>query len=266
VRPDSWEKTFRHNKDRSNPYDHPVFFAFGKYHKFLTIEEASVATPEERISSIWPFIVKQSIIFLGTLHTRELVNFDADDVLLEIWIELRQKDCKWDPAIGSYISFCGKLIHHLFIRLRERSRTVESPRNTNCRIKEYMAIEQEGRRLSQVRAKNQRDIRRTVGGTSHMGMFVPEQEGGEPPDRDFLHEENVHLGDEGLRESLARLSPCEAAVLGRLHGLWGSPVLSVFETARELGKTTRAVRQIYELACAHVRDYLESEFHPAASG
>jgi len=250
------------SRGRTSPADYPVFFAFGRYHKFLSLDEARAATPEERITSIWPFVVKQATLFIASLHARELANFDADDILLEVWIELRQKDCKWDPAIGSYCSFAGKIIRHLFLRLRERSRTVESPRNTTCRLSEYQQLDEAGAAISPVRRKNWSDISRTISGTARMGEQAPERASRGGPEEECLDAEHAFVFSDAVKQALAQLSPTAARVLGRLHGLWGNPVHTVAEVARELGKSPEQVRKIRDAANQCVRDYLESEFHP----
>lgn len=254
----------RESYSRISPKDHPVFFVFGHYHRFLNLDEASSATPEERITSVWPFVVKQVSAFISSLHQRELVNFDADDVLIEVWIELRQKDCKWDPRIGTYISFAGKIIHHLFVRIRERSRTVESPRNATCRLKECISLLQSGKNLTEARSKNRNDILRTINGTSLMGEVVPEYEHHSSPESDCLGQEHEIILEDAVKRSVSALSPLEAFVLGRLHGLWGNESQTLDQVAKSLRKTHKEVARIRDKAYKSMRDFLESEFHASS--
>ena len=54
----------------------PALFAFGDHHQFLDDDGAVAATPEARIRSIWPFIVRRVLAFQRTLKARERVNFE----------------------------------------------------------------------------------------------------------------------------------------------------------------------------------------------
>jgi hypothetical protein len=247
----------------SNPKEYPVFVAFGRYHRFLSAEEARNATPEERIQSVWPAITRQVNQFVASLHQRELACFDPDDILLECWIELRQKDAKWVPEKGAYLSFSCKLVHHLFVRIRERARTVESPRNASCKLAESRTDEISGR-LSRTRTKGMHDIDRTISGTIHIGIDIPDEPDERDPPSFWINKEESAVSSEGIRQVIEQLGPRKAMVLGRLFGLWGQPQCSVSELATELGKTTEQIRKLRNSAYRMARSYLESEFHPAA--
>ncbi len=249
--------------DRSpvSPDEHPLFFAFGRLHDFLTAEEAATRTPEERIQSIWPFIINQARRFADSLHPRERCNNDAEDAISEIWLALRERDHKWDPAKGEYISFAGPIIHNCLYRLREESRTVPSPRNTSCRLRSYREADEMGT-LSEAQAKTREDIHRTISGTCHF-------EGADPalPARTTVAEEvetNEHyeLHAEAMRQAVESLTLSEAAIVGFIHGLWGNEKKPISQIARESGRTSDQVRRIKHRAYSKILEFLEVTRHP----
>src|SRR5690242_14949755 len=63
----------------------PVLAAFGDERAaFLDNEQAAAATRDDRIRSVWAFVIRQASAFHKSLQVRERANFDLDDVLLDL--------------------------------------------------------------------------------------------------------------------------------------------------------------------------------------
>jgi hypothetical protein len=102
--------------------------------------------------------------FADTLRPRDLANYDPEDVLTELYLALLlEKDHKWEPERGKYLTFAGtKVVENELHAIRDRSHTVHSPRNSSCRLKQYEPA-QVGGTLSGRKAKTFADIRRVIG-------------------------------------------------------------------------------------------------------
>jgi hypothetical protein len=247
--------------------DH-LFAAYGDHHDFLTHEEAIAATPEERIRSIWSFIVKLTKQFQSTLKPRDRVNFDAEDTMSELWIALRENDAEWNPERGRYITFAGTVIVRELCAIRDKARTVHSPRNSTCRMREYEEEEAEGT-ISARRRKTANDIRRTVGEiqqfTRERAEHGPEGGGAGPLERALRSESAGRVSDAVKTAIRECLTADEAAVVGRLAGLWGREAQSVWRVSFETGRDQDEVRKVRARAWRKIRDHLADIGHPAVT-
>lgn len=239
-------------------YRYPALNAYGSKHKFLTEEEAVSASAEERIRSIWPFLVKRILSFVATLSPRDRVNFDADDVLVELWISLRENDAEWIPDRGKYITFAGSIVERELCAIRDRARTVESPRNSSCRMKEYAKEEAAGV-LTERRARTAADIKRTSDGIKAIGNTYDDVRIDHLEDADTIAERNEEIEESRGIISVAiakALTVEEAGVLGRLSGLWGREGASAWRIAFETGRELSEVNRIAARARKKLKDYL----------
>lgn len=239
---------------------YPMFFAFGAKQTFLATEEAVKSEVTERIRSIWPFLVKRVLAFHASLKVRERTNFDPEDTLTELWIELAENDHCWQPDRGKYITFAASVADRALCAIRDRARTVHSPRNSSCRMKEYAAEEAEGT-ISPKRALTALSIQRTISGIQAIPAKRSEVDRAE--DRDCFAEteefEVLAKAQQSLKQAIARiLSTEEAMVIGRLSGLWGREPVSVWQLAWETGRDQDEVRRIKARALAKIKHYLRS--------
>lgn len=131
-------------KDKSNKDIHLDLLEYGRKSKPLTGEEAINATKEERIRSVWGLLIKTTFKFLQRLSIRQRANFDPEDILIEMWITLSEKDHKWDPTRGAYNTFAMKLVHVKLQNISDQSNTIQSARNSVTRIKHYNALKASG--------------------------------------------------------------------------------------------------------------------------
>lgn len=246
---------------------YPALFSYGDQHKFLTTEEAELATPEERIRSIWPFLVRRILLFQARLKPREKVNFDPEDTLSELFIILMEKDAQWTPERGKYITFAGTIIDHELCAIRDKSSTVHAPRNSSCRLKEYQAEEDAGT-ISDRRLKTYNDIRRTSESSacvdgSDPGVFqVPCARHADPADSAVRSEAADEAGA-ALQAAILQLDYSEAVVIGLLSGLWGHRPQNATEIAWRTQRSPAEVRRLYSNAVSKIRDHMTAFGHPA---
>lgn len=242
---------------------YPVVFAFGDGPiRFLDDEEARTATVQDRIKSVWPFLVREVLKFSETLKPRSLAAFDVEDVLTELWIVLAEKDEKWNPDRGPYINFAGKVISNELHAIRDRSHTVKAPRNSACRIKEYESEEDEGS-LTSRRRKTLGDIRRVMGDhepvENHESIATGEDETTATVER----REELRLISDAVLKALMGLTAEEADVIGKSFGLWNQKPLPLEEIAQRRGRGIDAIKKAKLRGEAKLRRRLEDLGHPA---
>jgi hypothetical protein len=236
-------------------HEYPVCYALEGAGKALDKDDAADATAADRIRSIWPFIVQRVLRFQSRLNDRERANFDTEDCLLEVWCELASRDDKYDATRGRYITFAAPVIDHCLYAVRERARTIESPRNSTCRMEGYKRQAAEGV-LSDRCRRTSEAIQRTVRGPDTTASMDREIED-DPLDAAMAVELNG-LSADLIIELVAALEPYEAAVLGARFGLWGQPTRTLSELASELScdreRLGRARRSGWAKIVAQARD------------
>jgi hypothetical protein len=243
---------------------YPVIFAFGEGKiPPLTHEQAIAATPEERIRSVWPFLVKSVLKFADTLRPRDLANYDPEDVLTELYIALMEKDCKWEPERGRYLTFCGKVVENELHAIRDRAHTVHSPRNSSCRLKQYEAADAEGN-LSGRKAKTYADIRRVIG--EHEALDGDAMIPASAPDTAEVvdRRESLRVVNSGVMAGLRVLAPDEATTIGKAFGLFGHPDQPLATIAMKQGRTIDSVKKTKGRALEKIRARLLALQHPAS--
>jgi DNA-directed RNA polymerase sigma subunit (sigma70/sigma32) len=243
---------------------YPMLYAFGDRIEFLAIEDAMNATVDQRIQSVWPFAVERVLQFHRSLKPREQVNCDPEDILTDLYLMLRENDHLWEPERGKYITYAGRLISHELLAIRDRARTVQSPRNSTSRIKDYKASEKDGS-LSDRRRETYDQLTRTVDAVKSM----PSTEAFGAIDEDHTEEVAAHdLGEHELKlmaKAIRRLSPVESFVLGWSSGLWGSGYCTHQEIADRLHRDVNDVREIKASAYAKIKWYIRSRTKSAVS-
>ncbi len=247
---------------------YPTFFAYGSRQSFLDTESAIAATVEDRIRSVWPFIVRRAVWFSSTLKPRERVNFDPEDLVTELWATLAEKDALWSPAKGKYITFAGVVIDRALSAIRDKARTVHAPRNSSWRMKQYREEEAAGT-LTDRRRRTAADIQRTSKVAGSIGSRGATDEDGcacEPvtladPLAAFMRKETADVLRSGLREAMERLDPFDAHIVARLAGLGGVEAKTLQELATEVGREESEVRRADRRARLKIRKYLSSTRH-----
>lgn len=241
---------------------------FGPNPRMLTFAESIAATPDQRIESVWRFLVRRALLFMETLRGQEVANFDCEDVLMELYIELREKDGKWSPERGRYITYAARLAQRHISGLRDKSRTVQSPRNSSSRLHEYQQ-EADAGTITEDRMRTFVDIKRSTGsyGTFDGSSLGPATEKGVRPQNDPAIElrERERLDNDAITWGLMALTPYESKVLGMSNGLWGQPCLTTAEIAERTGKSKDAVKKARDNAVRKVKERLLAMGHPAVA-
>ena len=68
---------------------YPALFTYCGTHKFMDASATTETSFEDRVRSVWPFVVRRVLSFVKTLKPRELANYDPEDIIGEI---------KWNPG------------------------------------------------------------------------------------------------------------------------------------------------------------------------
>ena len=92
-------------------------------------------TRDERIASVGPLVIDIVKRWYRGLMTREKCNYDMDDLLAEIWVEIAIKDAMYNPECGKYTTYAAMLTNRKLGEMRNYMRTVHSPKNSSCRMK-----------------------------------------------------------------------------------------------------------------------------------
>lgn len=268
-------RTNDHMKDRW-----PSLFSYSGTHKFMDADASVEASFEDRIKSIWPFTVRRVLRFVKTLKPRELSNYDPEDILGEIMLKLAEKDDKWTPERGKYITFAGVIIDHEFQAIRDKARTVHAPRNSSARLSQYRDDEAAGT-LSDRKAKTSADILRTRDGTfgltttpsmdseqtyaaAHDDPVVLADESTEGPVDAAIRREAFAQHAHAISLAIRTLTAFEALVISRLAGLGGKPPETLWYIAWSMTQDISEVRRAKDRAMLKVRKHLVSIEHPVA--
>lgn len=140
----------------------PGLYAFGtKRIRSLSKDEEVDAPFERRLEAIWPWIVTRSRRFVQQLSSRERAHLSTEDLVQSIVIALLERDAKWVPARGRYITFAEAVARTVSIRSRNRARIVTAPANAARRLKHYQIQDAQGA-LSPAQQDTMRALQRTL--------------------------------------------------------------------------------------------------------
>ena len=227
----------------------------------LTHEETITASFDDRIASVWPWIRNFIARSCRTRPTREVANFGFDDLLQEVWIELHAKNDEFDPTKGNYYAFAKDLVTKLCSRIRDRSLTVELPRDSRYAERQYERLAERqaispGRRETYHRIQGAR-VQFYL--TTDSAVIVPVERADDDDEEDRPEPETR----QSLVDSIGVLDPLQARVLGSLHGIWGQAKLTPQETADKLGIDVARVASLKRSAFRKIRRRLLESGHQA---
>ncbi len=240
---------------------YPILFALGERHTFLTAEEASVATRDDRIRSVWPFAVKRVLKFHKSMKPRDRTCYDPEDMLSQMYLLLCQKDHLWKPERGKYITYAGKLIARELYSVLDRAKIVQSPRNTSTRLKAHAAREKEGT-LTERRLETHRRILRTLSTVKGSPSMLMACLSGEDQAEEIERRDLVNYELELMAKAIRKLSLSESCVIGWLSGLWGSGVCTPEQVAEKMRLDVAEVRDAKARAYAKIRAYIRRHAKP----
>lgn len=242
---------------------YPLCRMLGTMYVAIPADDQGQATFEQRYKSIIPFLIKKSNEFIKRrMSIRQEANYDLEDVMLEVWIELKEKDSKWTPDRGKYTTFAGTLAKHLFSAMDDCSRTVHSPRNSGSRLTGYESDRESGVLTSKKSTTSNRILRSRGEITDILDAEVI---GRLDPSADAEQAERRRIMLDAVVRGIKILSPYEAAVAGNLYGLWGKPPLTVDETADVLDLMPSQVRMHGRSLKNKIRAILTDSGHATAN-
>jgi DNA-directed RNA polymerase specialized sigma24 family protein len=241
----------------------PLLCVFGEQrHQFLANGAASTATTEQRLRSVWPFLVRRVLSFSKTLAPRDRANFDAEDILAQLVAKIAERDPKYNAERGSYVTFVATVADHELEGIRDRASTIQAPRNSSCRIKAYRKREANGTLTERCR-HSANDIARTKSGTHDLefadtgsSKLLPS------PLTLLIAQESSQETTTQLKEALASIDPVDAEVLVRRSGLFGHEIEPAGEIAPRVGLSEGDVKAAYVRARAALRRRLIANRSP----
>jgi len=196
---------------------------------------------DERIASVGPIIIKIAYRFWSDLSPREQANFDIEDLMLEIWIELAVKDEKYDARRAQYTTFAARVAESRLRTLRRKTRTVELPRYSE-------------RKLTDPRQTSALTLARynavAVKGVSGLNNKRAEAKLATTKDETLAAEEhrqearNLRIVDAAVK-AMARTHPKHAEVIAKNRRIGGvSEAQSPKQIARSLGVSISMVAKL----------------------
>ncbi len=236
----------------------PLFETLSKMSIELTEAEQKKAAPKDRLASIIPYMLQRAWGFARTLTTSQRINYDPEDTLSEIYEEMLLKDEKWNPELSSYMTFAHMMIDHLLIAIRDRSRTVHSPRNSGSRLAAYEAKRVLGE-LTGPTLATANAIQGTR--TDPVGTQDYDSETGTAVLDSLCRAEEENVLAKAMLMGLSVLSPYEAAVVGSKWGLWGKEIRNITEIANDLGMSALEVRGVLNGSESKMKEKLAKMEH-----
>lgn len=117
---------------------YPALYPFGtNLDRFLDAESEKTASFEERLRSIWRYLIGKIDRFVATFTRRELAILDVEDCVHSVVEKLIENDHLWDPSRGRYSTFVDAVATSFLVTCHERSKTVMGPSNSHARLKAY---------------------------------------------------------------------------------------------------------------------------------
>ncbi len=233
--------------------EYPGLYAFGTAPLVPMARDCEAGAPfEARLKSVWPYIVRRARRFAATLSDRERANLEAEDLVQRITLALVERDAKWEPARGRYITFAERVIRNVVVIERERARVVEAPSNAVSRLRTYRDLAAQGK----ITAK-QRETMLAIEGVLGETEAVRGQ-GPSSPDWGDTGGDVGRCG-EMRAEVVAAIRtlalPLQAYVLARSCGLFDGLTLTTEEIAAGLpGVDAKRVRSLQARGKTSLRD------------
>jgi DNA-directed RNA polymerase specialized sigma24 family protein len=125
--------------------EYPSLYPFGTdLVDFLDQEEEPRAPFEQRLRSVWRYIVGRVKRFAATLKPREAAILDCEDIVNTVAAQLLEKDGLWDPGRGKYSTFAEQIVRNVLSTCHEQARAVSGPANSHGRLQGYYQRRGEG--------------------------------------------------------------------------------------------------------------------------
>lgn len=212
----------------------------------------------ERINSIDAYIRKSCRFFCGALPANERANMSHEDAYQDCILALVERDKKYDPSRGRYLSWASRLISRELVKIRDRSRTVSSPRDAFAR-------------LHQLRApgatERMRETAARIASTIRPVLPLVDEIQSDKSDPDWAAqsaEEDSHRTTQAAALLLyleETLGPLHRAVVAATYGLQGMRQLPDSRISRHTGLTTEEIAVVRSEAIAQMRRFFSGVEH-----
>ena len=222
-----------------NLEDQPLLAHFSRAFKSLTRDEAQTADFDTRLASIGRLLVRDVLRMHRRLSPEGRLNYEPEDLFLEIWAELRKRNEKYDKRKGNYRTFAMRIARNKFSELRIRSRCVKLPSDADKQFR-CGQPDQVGR------------LARTA--TDHEPLCdVLVQDRQPSPVDGLIWLESHEAAVSDVAKHIGNMSVHEAIAISTL-GVWG-PKKPIVELSRQYGIQPSVLRK----ALASARAKLESK-------
>ncbi len=216
--------------------------------------DAYSADFSQRIASISRFLVREANRFYDRMSPEGRASYDPEDVILELWIALKERDHKFDSGRGTYLHFAQSVTRNCLYELGERARVVKMAANQAPTLKADLSHVFEAADIAylEMRLRPSRDH-------DFIPSGLPDQRARPPIEQD-IHEENMELSRDTVVEFLNGLTLFECIALGAYVGLWGDdPQNTVKAKAQQYNTSSYALGRALMTARIKLRLYLENK-------
>lgn len=125
--------------------DYPLLVHYGELGEPIDRETAATADFETRFNSVGRLVVGQSIWFYSRrLSAEGRISMDPEDIFLELRSYLQERNSRYSPDLGSYVTFARLLIRHRLSGLLEDAHCVALPANASEKLKNLVDLEDSG--------------------------------------------------------------------------------------------------------------------------
>ena len=196
----------------------PLLLHYGSLCSRITREQAAIASFDERFNSIGRYVVGQSIRFYSIVLSREgKTAFDPEDIFIELWSELRERNPYYKSELGKYLTFAQRVIANKLSEMLETTHCVQLPANAAEKYKTLARLTEldsrQAERLSALVAANVDHAPIQAGETIESGDARPEQQA--------IANERRTLSEAAIIRMLSSLTARECLAVGLRYGLWG---------------------------------------------
>lgn len=227
---------------------------FGDLCSPLTRSEAGAADFESRVGSIGRYLVREVQRSYKRLSPEGKITYDPEDLLLECWIKLRERDDKYESGRGDYLVFARRIIHNRLTELTEKTRCVGLPANSAGQFRTLQGAEdQESQNRLSLLVRTARDHVEL-----HQDAMGAKLEWIHTPLQNLIDEEEDQEGRDQLAAMLVgELTLLECLALGAYYGLWSNPRKALKDLAREYSFTTQQLRKALASARVKIKSAVE---------
>ncbi len=225
----------------------------------LSREAEAVAPFEERLRSVWRYLVKRVKRFSACLSEHERSHMGPGDLVNDVVIALLEKDQLWSIERGRYVTFAEQVMRNVLSEKREDARVVSAPSNAYGRLRNY-----HGLHAQEILSARSTITMRAIEAV----LATPEalNEDLDPAFKEMLRSDCNDIPDPAnteLTQAIRDLGdPRQSLVLGKTYGLFGGSEETPEQIARRLRSTSKAVKNLQARAKTALRRRIQAMRRP----